>query len=49
LATLLVLTAARKKGEDLRALDFLRIGLMVTPLTLLAATLTLWLSFLVVR
>ncbi len=49
LATLLVLTAARKKGKNLRAQDFLKVGLLVTPLTLLAATLTLWLSFLVVR
>lgn len=48
LATLLVLTAARKKGENVRALDFLRIGLIVTPLTLLAAALTLWLSFVIV-
>ncbi len=45
LATLLVLTAARKKGEDLRALDFFKVGLLVTPLTLLAAVLTLWLTF----
>ena len=45
LATLLVLTAARKKGEDVRALDFLKVGLLVTPLTLLAALLALWLSF----
>jgi len=45
LATLLVLTAARKKGEDVRALDFLKVGLLVTPLTPLAALLALWLSF----
>lgn len=45
LATLLVLTAARKKGEDIRALDFLKVGLLVTPLTLLAAVLALWLTF----
>ncbi|MGI4790943.1 MAG: arsenic transporter [Janthinobacterium lividum] len=45
LATLLVLTAARKKGEDIGALSFLKIGLLVTPLVLLAATLTLWLTF----
>ena len=49
LATLLVLTAARKKGEEIRAWDFLKIGLAVTPLTLLAATLMLWLTFLAVR
>lgn len=45
LATLLVLTAARKKGEDIRPLDFFKIGLLVTPLTLLAAVLALWLTF----
>lgn len=45
LATLLVLTAARKKGENLRAADFLKVGLLVTPLTLLAALLALWLTF----
>ncbi len=45
LATLLVLTMARKKGEDIRALDFFKVGLLVTPLTLLAALLTLWLTF----
>ena len=45
LATLLVLTAARKKGEDLRALDFFKVGMLVTPLTLLAAVLALWLTF----
>lgn len=45
LATLLVLTAARKKGEDLRALDFFRVGLLVTPVTLLAAVFALWLTF----
>jgi len=45
LATLLVLTAARNKGEDIRALDFLKVGLFATPLTLLAALLALWLTF----
>jgi len=45
LATLLVLTAARKKGEDVRAPDFLKVGLLVTPLTLLTALFALWLSF----
>ena len=49
LATLLVLIAARQKGENIQALDFLKVGLRVTPLTLLAATLMLWLSFLVVH
>ena len=45
LATLLVLTSARKKGEDIRALDFFKVGLLVTPLTLLTAVLALWLTF----
>ena len=45
LATLLVLTAARRKGEDIPPMQFLKIGLLVTPLTLLAAALTLWLTF----
>ena len=49
LATLLVLSAAHRKGEDIKTPAFLRIGLLVTPLTLLAATLTLWLTFLVAR
>lgn len=49
LATLLVREAARKKGEDIMAKDFFAIGLCVTPLVLLAATLTLWLTFLLVR
>ncbi len=49
LATLLVREAARKKGEDIKAGDFVKIGLYVTPLVLLAAALTLWLTFLVVR
>ena len=45
LATLLVLTSARKKGEDIRALDFFKVGLLVTPLPLLTAVLALWLTF----
>ncbi len=45
LATLLVLTTARKRGETLTALDFLKVGLAVTPPMLLAAALTLWLTF----
>jgi len=49
LATMLVLTTARKRGEEVRGLDFFKIGLIVTPLTLLAAALTLWVTFLVVK
>ena len=48
LATLLVREAAQKKGETLGARDFLKVGLLVTPLTLLAAVLTLWATFLMV-
>ena len=47
LATMLVLTTARKKGEEIRGLDFFRVGMIVTPLTLLAAAVTLWLTFLI--
>ena len=47
LATMLVLTTARKKGEEIRGLDFFKVGMIVTPLTLLAAAMTLWLTFLV--
>ena len=46
LATLLVREAARKKGENISAKEFFTIGLCVTPLVLLGAALTLWLSFL---
>lgn len=49
LATMLALTTARKKGEDIRGIDFFRVGLQVTPPVLLATALTLWLTFLVVR
>jgi len=45
LATLLVLTAARKTGATLSAAEFLRVGLLVTPAALAAALLTLWLTF----
>ena len=45
LATMLVITSARKKSEDIRAWDFLRAGLWTTPLLLLASSLALWLSF----
>lgn len=49
LATMLVLTTARKKGEDVRGWEFLRVGLLVTPATLLLATLALWLTYLIAR
>ncbi len=44
LATMLVITSARKQGEDVGARDFFRTGLRVTPLILLAASLALWLT-----
>ena len=45
LATMLVITSARKQGEDIGARDFFGTGLRVTPRILLAAALALWLSF----
>lgn len=44
LATMLVITSARKQGEDVGARDFFGTGLRVTPLILLTAALALWLS-----
>jgi len=49
LATMLVLSAARREGTDIRGLDFFRVGLLVTPATLLASALTLWAVFGVVH
>ena len=49
LATMLVITAARKKGEDIGAWEFFRAGLYTTPLLLLISSLTLALTFLAVR
>jgi arsenical pump membrane protein len=49
LATLLVLSSAKKKGVSLGAGDLLRIGGITTPLVLLAAGLALAATFLVVR
>ncbi len=43
LATMLVITTARKKGEDIGAGQFLRAGLLATPAVLLAASVLLWL------
>lgn len=43
LATMLVITTARKKGEDVGAWQFLRAGLLATPAVLLAASVLLWL------
>jgi arsenical pump membrane protein len=49
LATLLVLSSARKKGVDLGAKDLLRVGLFTTPLVLLGAGLALSFTFLLVK
>ncbi len=45
LATMLVITSARKQGEEVGARDFFGTGLRVTPLILLAASLALWVTF----
>ncbi len=45
LATMLVITTARKKREDIGAGQFLRAGLWATPIVLLAACLLLWLTY----
>ena len=44
LATMLVITTARKRGEQIGAWEFFKTGVIVTPITLLAASLALWLS-----
>ena len=44
LATMLVISSARKKGEDICASEFLRAGLWTTPALLLVALAALWLS-----
>lgn len=44
LATMLVLSSARQRGEDVKGSDFFKIGLVATPLILLATCLALWLS-----
>ena len=49
LATMLVITTARKKGEDIRTSQFFRAGLWATPLVLLAASLLLWLTLAIVH
>jgi len=41
LATMLVITSARKQGQDVKALEFLKVGLQTTPLVLTAAALGL--------
>jgi len=43
LATRLWLTIIRRKGEQLSTLGYMRVGILTTPPTLLAATIVLWL------
>lgn len=49
LATMLVITTARKKGETVSARQFLRAGLWATPPILLTASLALWLALAVLN
>lgn len=42
LATLLWLTIVRRKGEELSTLDYMKVGVLVAPPVLLAATVALW-------
>lgn len=42
LATMLVLTSARRRGEDLKGIEFFRAGIVATPLILVASSLALW-------
>ena len=49
LATMLVITSARKQGENVRALDFFKIGLKTTPLVLAAAALGLLVTSALIR
>ncbi|MEO7719059.1 MAG: ArsB/NhaD family transporter, partial [Capsulimonas sp.] len=44
LATMLVISNARKRGEDIGAADFFKVGSIATPLILTAAGLGLWLA-----
>jgi arsenical pump membrane protein len=49
LATMLVLSVARKRGQPLRGVEVLKTGIWMTPLVLLAALAALALSFALVR
>jgi arsenical pump membrane protein len=42
LATILVLTISRKKGEEVTGLEFLKVGIIVTPVVIGTAVLALW-------
>jgi len=41
LATMLVLTSARRRGEDLKGIEFTKAGAIATPLILTATALAL--------
>jgi arsenical pump membrane protein len=43
LATMLVITSARKKGEDIKPLDFARIGVIVTPILIIGSSIAIYL------
>jgi len=49
LATMLVITSARKRGEDVGAKDFFFVGLKVTPVLLLVGAIGLLISFSLLR
>ena len=43
LATVLWLLILRRQGIDVSGLDYFKVGVIVTPIMLLAGTLTIWL------
>lgn len=47
LATMLVITSARKQGEDIGAKDFFVVGAKATPVLLLAGAIGLWVTSLI--
>lgn len=49
LATMLVITSARKRGEEVGAKDFFRAGIVATPLILFAGAIALWLVLAILR
>jgi arsenical pump membrane protein len=44
LATMLVISSARKRGEDVSAWQFFKTGIIVTPVLLLVCSVVLWLT-----
>ncbi|HEY9713844.1 MAG TPA: ArsB/NhaD family transporter, partial [Chroococcales cyanobacterium] len=44
LATMLVISSARKRGADLSAYEFFKAGVWITPLLLIAGSVVLWLT-----